>query len=500
MFQCPPPPTATRQRRGFHPALSFALLIGLSLPAMAGGLVVNLADDRHDADPADGRCDVDNGLPGDQCSLRAAAEQARSRSTHERRIRIAPSMAGKAIRIERGPIPIAAGTELTGNPKHLVRIDVANTHGEDALTADGPGIVTISGFDIRLSARSGAAIAGTQADTTITLSDLRIRTAQLETPALRLIDGRVDCLRCRFVDGVSTAVKVDGGELRLVDSLVSDNRGADGGGLHITGGRVWLQRSEVSRNRSEADGGGIRQSGGELWMVNSLLRGNLAARGGGGLAISGGVAELQNSSVIGNVANADAGGEQIGGGLLSEGKAKVRLRNSIVSANRVLAMTFGNECAGSEIFADAANFIGPDPGCQPRSADNDLVLRSAAAMTTTMRPLPWGGLRVMAMPSPGHPAIDAGVSGCLADIDLDADTPDQPLLIDLRQLPRPAVNGARRCDLGAIQTRCDTTCTDTVVQSAPSDAAVTTSELRLQTRTDSPHASTAADTPETSRP
>ena len=315
-----------------------------------------------------------------------------------------------------------------------------------------------------------------------------------------LIDGRVDCLRCRFVDGVSTAVKVDGGELRLVDSLVSDNRGADGGGLHITGGRVWLQRSEVSRNRSEANGGGIHQSGGELWLINSLLRGNLAARGGGGLAISGGVAELQNSSVIGNVANADAGGEQIGGGLLSEGKAKVRLRNSIVSANRVLAMTFGNECAGSEIFADAANFIGPDPGCQPRSADNDLVLRSAAAMTTTMRPLPWGGLRVMAMPSPGHPAIDAGVSGCLADIDLDADTPDQPLLIDLRQLPRPAVNGARRCDLGAIQTRCDANCTDTVVQAAPSDAAVTPSNPLFQAQTATPRHASASRTRDTSRP
>ena len=497
----------------FQPARRLQLLPRLATAACLTGLVaqvaatdfrINITADIADADTSDGRCDADADRADEQCSLRAAAEQLLSLPAGKHRILLDRLPAGSRLRIEGETIRVPAGTELLGNTERLLPVTASTTAQRPLFAIEGDGGIRLSGLDIRLGSDAGSLLAMQDPQQSAGLADLRIgstiATTQRAVPALRLVAGHVDCLRCRFVDGGSTAIDVRGGELRLVDSLVSDNRGADGGGLHITGGRVWLQRSEVSRNRSEADGGGIRQSGGELWMVNSLLRGNLAARGGGGLAISGGVAELQNSSVIGNVANADAGGEQIGGGLLSEGKAKVRLRNSIVSANRVLAMTFGNECAGSEIFADAANFIGPDPGCQPRSADNDLVLRSAAAMTTTMRPLPWGGLRVMAMPSPGHPAIDAGVSGCLADIDLDADTPDQPLLIDLRQLPRPAVNGARRCDLGAIQTRCDTTCTDTVVQSAPSDAAVTTSELRLQTRTDSPHASTAADTPETSRP
>jgi len=462
---------------------------------------INITADIADADTSDGRCDADADRADEQCSLRAAAEQLLSLPAGKHRILLDRLPAGSRLRIEGDSIRLPAGTALLGNAERLLPVTASTTAQRPLFAIEGDGGIRLSGLDIRLGSEAGSVLAMQDPQQSAELTDLRIGSAiaatQRAVPALRMVAGRVDCLRCRFVDGGSTAIDVRGGELRLVDSLVSDNRGADSGGLHVAGGRVWLQRSEVSRNRSEADGGGIHQRGGELWLVNSLLRGNLAARGGGGLAISDGIARLQNSSVVGNVANADARGEQTGGGLLSSGNGRIKLRNSIVSANRVLAMSTGNECAGSGISSEANNVVGPDHGCQLQPADKHPVLRSAATMTTTMRPLPWGGLRMLAMPSPGHPAIGAGASGCLADDDLDPTTPDQPLLTDLRQQPRPDIHDLQRCDLGAIQTRCAANCTDTVVQTAPSDAAVSTPNQHIHTQA---RVSTMPDTSDNSRP
>ena len=46
----------------------------LAVPLRAGGIVVNDAGDREDPTPDDGNCDVDAGMDGNQCTLRAAIE------------------------------------------------------------------------------------------------------------------------------------------------------------------------------------------------------------------------------------------------------------------------------------------------------------------------------------------------------------------------------------------------------------------------------------------
>jgi len=55
-------------------ALVLALLV--SVPVVAATFTVNATDDRIDADPSDGACDADLATAGEQCTLRAALQQA----------------------------------------------------------------------------------------------------------------------------------------------------------------------------------------------------------------------------------------------------------------------------------------------------------------------------------------------------------------------------------------------------------------------------------------
>ena len=487
MFKCLPMPSSQTQRAA-RLAVLLAILLAWPWAVVAATFEVNLSADRADADLADGLCDTDTAKPGEQCSLRAGAEQIAALPPGAHQIRIPQLPAGKVIRIEHGPIRLNNGTRIDGTTSRLTPLLLANPDHASGFLVDGD--VEISGLDIDLSAQRGPAISSLQRGASLRLSDTRIHAANPAGVALRLAGGRLDCLRCRLVDNASTAIEVSGGELRLVDSLISDNHSdADGGGLRINGGNVWLQRSEVSRNRSEADGGGIRQTGGELRLINSLLRGNLAARGGGGLAISAGLAELQNSSITGNVANTDARGNHGGGGIFSSGSGDTRLRNSIVSANRALASSAGNECLGEGISAEAANLIGDDPACRPHASSHQPLLRSATPLIADLRQLPWGGVRMFDGPGQTSPAINAGIGHCLADIDLDQNTADEPLRLDLRGQPRPPARQDARCDLGAIESHCGPRCGQSAIANGHSNAETASSATPKR---ETPHHATHA--------
>src|SRR5207245_8353591 len=52
------------------------LLATVPVSAVAATFTVNATDDRVDANPGDGHCDADSATPGDQCTLRAAVQEA----------------------------------------------------------------------------------------------------------------------------------------------------------------------------------------------------------------------------------------------------------------------------------------------------------------------------------------------------------------------------------------------------------------------------------------
>jgi len=50
--------------------------LGPSASALAATFTVNAVDERRDAAPGDGSCDADPAAPGEQCTLRAAVQEA----------------------------------------------------------------------------------------------------------------------------------------------------------------------------------------------------------------------------------------------------------------------------------------------------------------------------------------------------------------------------------------------------------------------------------------
>jgi CSLREA domain-containing protein len=61
-------------------AVTLAVL-GHAAPGLAATFTVTATADRTDADPADDLCDSDLATPGEQCTLRAAVQQANSATT-----------------------------------------------------------------------------------------------------------------------------------------------------------------------------------------------------------------------------------------------------------------------------------------------------------------------------------------------------------------------------------------------------------------------------------
>src|SRR5215470_16698607 len=56
--------------------LAAVLVLALPVSDFAATFTVNARDDRIDTNPGDGHCDADPATPGDQCTLRAAVQEA----------------------------------------------------------------------------------------------------------------------------------------------------------------------------------------------------------------------------------------------------------------------------------------------------------------------------------------------------------------------------------------------------------------------------------------
>ncbi|HYE95783.1 MAG TPA: right-handed parallel beta-helix repeat-containing protein [Rubricoccaceae bacterium] len=117
------------------------------------GLVVNVVDDDPDGDAADGRCDADEGESGDQCTLRAAIEEAVRRGGGT----ITFDVPGGGIpRIDVGPTALPALTAP-------ITIDGATQPGGAFVELAGPGAVAdapdIPGIEIGLGG-GGSAVRG----------------------------------------------------------------------------------------------------------------------------------------------------------------------------------------------------------------------------------------------------------------------------------------------------------------------------------------------------
>ncbi len=268
---------------------AMALAVVVAAPAQADStFTVNITNDAPDASPGDGVCDSDSGAAGNQCTLRAAIEEANVDSDNDT-IVIRSTL--------RGTIPLSVAT-IGGD-------------SADGLSIKGPGADKIA-----VSADGADRVFDVAPDATVTISGLAISDATLtgvgNEGTLKLINSTVlNNVRGIYNRGTlnltnstvrnNHAPLAEGGgiynhclaDLDLINSTVKDNTGESGGGIYNDGGSVTLTKSTVSGNTtvgsnigiSGGSGGGILNSKGclgKLTITDSTVSGNTAQFGFGG--------------------------------------------------------------------------------------------------------------------------------------------------------------------------------------------------------------------------
>jgi len=264
---------------------------------------VNTIADKADFDLQDGVCDADSTVAGEQCSLRAAIQNA--------------NLLGTPVLIN-----VPAGVYRLSRKAH----DDTATNGDLDIT----GNVTIAGagsattiidakkikdrvFDIRPGAT------GNISDLTITHGRTPGKFGDSDDEDVGggiRNDGTLVLTQCKVSHCFSTndggGVDNDGVAATLVDCyIVANSSFDDGAGIDMDGADVTITGSTIAKNKAfgpDAESAGIEVHGGSLTMTNSTVSGNRAhSRGGGITCESGGVTMLRHVTIALNHAKGEEG-------------------------------------------------------------------------------------------------------------------------------------------------------------------------------------------------
>ncbi|HET9768477.1 MAG TPA: hypothetical protein VFS60_16640 [Thermoanaerobaculia bacterium] len=236
--------------------------------------------------------------------------------------------------------------------------------GDDVISLVGPGPFngpfTIFGGGIHIRGNVGSC--GSNAS----VGYATIRAPSGSRP-LTILMGGAETVRLQrvIVTTDNGAVNGDGGAiwfagasndswLDLIDSQVVANTAlGDGGGIYVSGGKLWVSLlALVGANNAAGNGGGIAAKNGALVEVRGgFVLGNVALFDGGGIyapdaavnMLTGGVA----ASVSNNIAGRDGGGLYLGGGHVDVLTAPPDFAPSLVSGNQAQR--------GGGLFVDGAD-------------------------------------------------------------------------------------------------------------------------------------------------
>ncbi|MBZ0088769.1 MAG: right-handed parallel beta-helix repeat-containing protein [Thermoanaerobaculia bacterium] len=399
-------------------------------PARAATFAVNRLYDAVDLSLDDGECDV-SASPDNQCTLRAAVQQARATAE------------GDTIFLPAGTLTLSI---LGANESWAATGDLDLWGDVEILgSLDAPGsiIQAVDGWDDRLFETY------LPAASEIRFWNLEMRGGNANWGgALFLNADYVTVEDCVLTGNQATdggAIYNASSELTLVRSTLLANHAANRGGGLYDGGLGWntIDRSLIAQNTAGGNGGGLFIAS-DLVMTNSTVSGNLTNGSGGGFQVFDGQIELRNVTIVTNAANFDGEGNGAGGGLnLSDGTTTIR--NSIVANNATFGFPEHNDCWGqlhTLVSAGATLVEKPCAAYDPSPSDLNGVDPELGPLAAN------GGPTLSHRPLPGSPVLDAG------DAAVPGSDPDACEPIDQRGTVRPQEGtgfGVPRCDMGAVE-------------------------------------------------
>jgi uncharacterized repeat protein (TIGR01451 family)/CSLREA domain-containing protein len=289
--------------------------------------------DAIDASKGDGHCDTDSGTPGDQCTLRAAIEEANALPACGTITIDATGLSG-TINLGTALPDINHDVNVNGPGANLLTVQRSSAALFRIFSIASPKTVSISGLTI--SNGNDPAGGGIHNGGTLTLTGSTVRGNSASN------GGGI------FNDG--------GAILNVLDSTLSNNTASNIGAGIFAQHDINISNSTVSNNTASGGGGGIYLQTGASKVLNSTISGNSISNtgSGGGILVSGGTVQIANCTLSNNSATA-------GGGITALGGA-ASLINTIVAGNKPLSPPAANSDVEGTFVSPGHNLIGISNG------------------------------------------------------------------------------------------------------------------------------------------
>ena len=346
--------------------------------------------DAIDAAWGDGHCDTDAGTSGDQCTLRAAIEEANALPACGV-ITIDATGVNGSISLGTALPMIAHNVNINGPGPSLLTVERGIAATFRIFFIDSFRTVNISGLNIANGLETQGGNVNNQGTTTLT--NCLVRGGQ-----------------ATYGGGI-----YNGSVLTLVNSTVRDNSSDYGGGINsaIT---LTLTGSTISDNTAAIDGGAVYNGGGgATTMANSTISGNSAVNDGGGIFNDGAssTVTITNVTITNNRADSNDDSSGDGGGIKVLNSAVTRLRNTIVALNFKGPST--RDDVKGTVTSQGHNLIGDETGSSGFGSTGDQVGTGAAPIDPLLGALGNnGGTTLTHALLYNSPAVDAG-DDCVFD-------------------------------------------------------------------------------------
>jgi hypothetical protein len=341
---------------------------------------------------------------------------------------------------------------LTGSAQNCAAWNPGSCSLRDAIAAASDGDTVAFLSDTTISMVSGHALEVNHDITIAAQGHHVVMDGNLAMGPILIIDAAatvsIDGLTARNAYGFNTSggAVANHGTLTLANATLVDNRAAYGGGIY-NAGTLTISRSTIANNSCGGGGGGIGNSRyGIAKVIESTISGNHSAWGGGINNLAGNISVV-NSTIYGNQAFAGGGVRNWGG--------TVTITSSTLSGNTAAGVgcgtdspdvcthygstTFANTiiaggCGGSAHTDHGGNF---DSGAS--CGFNGPASRSNANLDLgTLHDN--GGPTLTVLPGPTSDALDAGIDAVCTAPAVNA--------VDQRGVHRPQ---GPHCDSGAVE-------------------------------------------------